>query len=70
MYDKVAIITLIWRRAKYYFTCISNVWYLIIVPNMNKFTTFFSVISNMKKIHAAIIEECARTDGLTDRLSD
>ena len=35
-------------------TCISNAWYLIVVPNM-------------KKIHPAITEECARTDIWTDR---
>ena len=44
---KLAIITQIWDRAKFYFTCISGPWYLIMVPNM-------------KKIHPAIMEECVR----------
>ena len=34
----IAIITEFWHRAKYYFTCISNTWYLINVSNMNKST--------------------------------
>ena len=32
----ISIITQIWHRAKYCFTCISNTWYLITVLNMNK----------------------------------
>ena len=48
-YEKIAIITQIWHKAKFYFTRISGVWYLIIVLNM-------------KKIHMTIMEECARTD--------
>ena len=52
MYEKVAIITQIWHSAKYNFTSISNTWYLITVPNMNKITTFFSKISQqMLKIY-------------------
>ena len=43
-----------WHTAKFYFTCISGLWILIIVPSM-------------KKIHLAIIGECARIR-LTDRL--
>ena len=42
---KIAQITQIWHRAKFYFTRISNIWYLITVPQM-------------KKIHLAIMEEC------------
>ena len=38
-----------WEKAKFYFTCISSSWYLIMV-------------CNMKKIHLAIMEECAMTD--------
>ena len=45
MYEKVPIITQIWLRAKCYFTSMSNAWYLISVPNMNKIATFFSEIS-------------------------
>ena len=48
MYEKVAIITQIWHSAKYNFTSISNTWYLITVPNMNKITTFFSDKSQQK----------------------
>ena len=52
---KIAIIIPIWHRDKFYFTCISGPWYLITVPNM-------------KKIDPAIIEECVRTDRLTNKL--
>ena len=45
MYEKVAIISQIWNKAKYYFTSISNTWYLITVANMNNTTTLFSEIS-------------------------
>ena len=44
MYDKVAIITQNQHRAKCYFTRMSNM-YLIIVPNINKITTYISDIS-------------------------
>ena len=40
----VGIITQIWHRAKWYFACIGNKWYLITWPNMNKIHTFFSEI--------------------------
>ena len=49
IYDFFYIITQIWNRAKLYFTCISGPWYLIMVPNI-------------KKIHSAVIKECARMD--------
>ena len=52
IYEKIAI-TQIWHRAKFYLTCISGPWYLIMVPNMNK-------------IHPAIMEECVRTDWQMD----
>ena len=42
MYDKVAIITQIWHRAKSYLASMSNTWYLITVSNINRITTFFS----------------------------
>ena len=45
----IAIITQIWHRAQCYFTYISNTWYLITVPNMNKINPFFSEIS--QQIH-------------------
>ena len=45
MYEKVALTTHIWHRAKCYFTIMSNAWYLISVPNMNKISTCFSEIS-------------------------
>ena len=48
MYDKVIIITQIWHRTQCYFTTISNAWYLIPVPNINKITTFFAVISQQR----------------------
>ena len=53
IYEKIAIITQIWHRAKFYFTCISGPWYLSMVPNM-------------KKIHSAIMEECARMNKWMD----
>ena len=42
---KNAIITTICHRTKWYFTCISNTWYLISVPNMNEINAFFFAIS-------------------------
>ena len=45
MYEKMVIITQIWHRAKLYFRSLSNLWYLVTVPNMNKIATFFSEIS-------------------------
>ena len=53
----IAIITPIWDRAKFYFTCIIIIWYLI-------------KMSNMKKIHWAIKEECAWMDWQTERQID
>ena len=41
----IAIITYIWQRAQCYFICISTIWYLITVPNMNKFSPFVSEVS-------------------------
>ena len=35
-----------WHRAKCYITSISNAWYLIPVPNMNKIIAFVSGISD------------------------
>ena len=49
----MAIISQIWHRTTFYFTCISSLLYLIMVPNM-------------KKSNADIMEECMRTEGLTD----
>ena len=47
MYEQIVIITQIWHRTKFYFTCISNEWYqalyLITVPNMNKINTFIGI---------------------------
>ena len=51
IYEKIAINTQIWHKAKFYFMCIRRQWYLIMVPNM-------------KKIHPAVMEECARMDRL------
>ena len=45
MYEKLVIITHICQRAKCYFTSMSNTWYLLTVPTMNRITTFFSQIS-------------------------
>ena len=45
MTEKVVIITQIWYGAKYYFIGTSNTWFLITIPNLNTFTTFFSAIS-------------------------
>ena len=56
-YEKIAIITQIWHRAKFYFTSIHGSWYMIMVPNM-------------KKIHLAIMEECMRTDWEMDGQTD
>ena len=53
MYEIVTIITQVWHRAKCCFTSMSNAWYLITVPNMNKITTFNS----------------QQTDRSTDRLN-
>ena len=57
MYDKMAINTQIWHKAKYYFVGMSNAWYLITVPNMNKITTFLSNIlqQTLKMYEKAII---------------
>ena len=44
-------------KAKFYFTGISDPWYLIIIPGMNK-------------IHPAIMEECARMDIQTAKWTD
>ena len=44
MYEKVAITQLL-HRAKCYFTSMSNAWYMITIPNMNKIITLFSAIS-------------------------
>ena len=57
IYEKITIIIQICHRDKFYFTCISGPWYLIMG-------------TSMKKIHPTIIEECTRTDGLTDGLTD
>ena len=57
IYERIAIITQIWHRAKLYCTCISSAWYLIMVLNMNK-------------INHAIMEECTRTARQTDRQTD
>ena len=54
---KIAIITHIWHRAKFYFTCNHNTWYLIMVPNV-------------RKIHLVITEECARMERQMDRWTD
>ena len=43
------IITQICRKAKCYFTSISNTWYLITAPNINEINIFFSEIS--QQIH-------------------
>ena len=57
MYEQVAIITQLWYRVKYYSTSIRNTWYLIIVPKLNKISTFFYDISHtqttfMKECHS------------------
>ena len=51
---KIAIITHIWHRAKFYCTCISDPWYLIMVPNL-------------KTIHPAIKKKCTKMDIWVDR---
>ena len=33
IYEQMAIITQMWYRAKFYFTCMCALWYLIMVPN-------------------------------------
>ena len=59
VYEKVTIITQIWHKAKCYSTSMSNAWYLIHVPDMNKIT-FFAEISHqtlkklMKKVFIII----------------
>ena len=44
-------ITKIWHRAKWYFTCVSNTWYINTVPNRNKIYSFFSAISHLHKMY-------------------
>ena len=44
---KRAIITQIWHRTK---SSLTIAWHLIIVPNMNKITTFFSEMSQHSKL--------------------
>ena len=55
LYDKIAIITQIQQRTKFYLMCTSNPWYLIMI-----------LIINMKKIHPSVIEECLRMVRLMD----
>ena len=43
-YDKIGISTLLWHRAKVYFTCIKPLRWLITVLNMNKIHWFISDI--------------------------
>ena len=50
---KIAIITQIWHRTKFYFTC--SPWYMIMVPNM-------------KNIYLTIMDEYARIARQTDKL--
>ena len=45
----IAIITQMWHRTKCYFTCISNTWHLITVPNMNKHILLSDITKCMKK---------------------
>ena len=45
----IALITQICHGAKCNFTCISNTWYLITVPNVNQIIPFFSEIA--QQIH-------------------
>ena len=35
----MSVITQIWHQAKFYFTCISGLWYLIMVSNMKKISS-------------------------------
>ena len=44
MYEQVAIITQMWHGFKCLFPSISNAWYPITVPRMNKITTLVSEI--------------------------
>ena len=58
--EKIAIITQIWHSVKYYCTCISSSWNLIMVPNRKK---------NLSRYHG----DChggMREKRLTDRLMD
>ena len=55
IYEKIAIISQIGHRAKFYFTCIYGPWYLIMIPNM-------------KTIDLSSMEELARMGGQTDGL--
>ena len=57
MYDKIAIISQMCHRAKFYFTCTSGPRYLNLVLNMNK-------------NHPVIMEECMRIDWQMDGLTD
>ena len=36
----IGIITQIWHKAKWCFTCVGNTWYLTNVPNMDKIKSF------------------------------
>ena len=54
MYEKVAIITQIWHRAKHYLTSMSNAWYLIPVPNMNKITLSSEILQQTLKRYEKI----------------
>ena len=64
----ITIIIQIWRRAKCYFTCVSNTWYLISIPNMNKINVFFFELS--QQIHkmyekVAIIKQICYLIGMS-----
>ena len=52
IYEKLAIVSQMWQRGKFYFTHISSPWYMIKVPNV-------------KEILPAIMEECMRMDSQT-----
>ena len=61
----IAIITQTWLRAKWYFTYLSNTWYLITVLNMNKINLFFAEIS--QQIHNMYEKEVATINQIWHR---
>ena len=53
MYEKLAIIMGVWHQTKCNYTGMSNTWYLVTVPNMNK-TTFYPVSQQTLKMSEKI----------------
>ena len=57
IYETIAIITEMWHRAKFYFTCISGPLNQIMVPNI-------------KKIYPVTVQECTIMDRWTEGWMD